>query len=78
MMQQNEDMMRKVEAYRDAVLRYEKLHAEVNALIRAHAGESQNMSAESRARYRELARQRDEAMNDVLWLEQQLQDDEIH
>ncbi len=64
-----------VERYRAAVLRYEQLHREVNALLQRHNGDSENLSDEARTQYRELARQRDDAMNEMRILEQTLMDD---
>lgn len=73
------DMKRILEDYRSVVLRYEKLHAEINALLAEHDGDSKKLSEEARERYRELAHQRDEAANEMRWMEQEYlsDDDEI-
>lgn len=70
------DELGSVQEYRRLVLEYEASHAEVNALIHAHQGNTENMSQEALARYRALARQRDELLNEIRWLEMQLLDDE--
>lgn len=75
-MTQNSDMLRKVQDYQNAVLLYEGLHAQVNQLIHDHGGTSEQMPPEALAEYRALARRRDEAMNDMRWLEQQILTDD--
>lgn len=75
-MTQDDDMLQKVEDYRRLVLLYEKLHAEINALISRYGGSSENMPPDELAHYRDLARNRDETLNDMRWLEQQLLDED--
>jgi hypothetical protein len=70
------EMRHRVQEYRKTVLIYESLHAEINALIKANNGSSDSMSEVDRQRYRELARKRDEVMNEMRWLESQLLDEE--
>ncbi len=68
----SDDALSKVEKYHKAVLNYEELQQQINALLRANDGSSDEMSELDRKQYRELARQRDEAMNEMRWLENQL------
>jgi hypothetical protein len=62
--------------YQQIVLRYEALDAEIDALIMAHGGTSEKMPAADLRRYRELARQRDELLNEMRLMEHQLALDE--
>ena len=62
--------------YRKVVLIYEGLNQEIDKLIMANGGGTENMSEEDLERYRTLARQRDEVLNEMRWLEQQLLDDD--
>ena len=66
------DDLNLVQRYREVVLRYEELDAEIDRLLEANGGHSENMSAEDLARYRALARQREEAEDEMHILEQQL------
>ncbi len=66
------DTQDKLQRYRKIVLQYEQLDEEIDALIMASDGIPENMSLEDRAQYRELARRRDEAQNEMRWLESQL------
>lgn len=70
------DDLTQVQTYRDMVLKYEGLNDEIQALIMAHDGGTENMSSEDVERYRILARQRDEALNEMRWLEHQLLEDD--
>jgi len=70
------DLAQQVQYYRKVVLQYEALDEEIDNLIMAHGGTSDKMSPEDHARYRELARQRDELLNEMRTLEQQLLDDD--
>lgn len=74
-MSDERDMLEMVERYQATVLRYESLHRQINALIQQFDGDSEKMSAEARIQYQDLARQRDEAMNELRWLEQELLDE---
>lgn len=73
------EMLRQVQNYRKIVLIYEGLNAEIHKLLEANTGGTEFMSPEDVQRYRELARQRDEMMSEMRWLEQQLleSDDDI-
>lgn len=70
------DMLERVQQYRQLVLRYEALDAEIDALIMSHGGASEKLPKEAFERYRTLARERDEVHNEMRLLEQQLLDDE--
>ncbi len=72
------DLLQQVQYYRKVVLMYEALDEEIDALIMAHGGTSDKMPWEDLRRYRDLARQRDELLNEMRTLEQQLlTDDEL-
>jgi hypothetical protein len=71
-----DDTFDKVRLYRELVLEYEKIDAEIDALIMAVDGAPDKMSAQERAHYRELARRRDELQNEMRWLEQQLMEED--
>lgn len=71
-MASSNDVLSKVESYRKAVLVYEDLQKQINHLLKSHRGSSDKMSEVDRRRYRELAHRRDEAMNEMRWLENQL------
>lgn len=74
----NDDMMDKVQSYQNVVLVYERLNGEINQLLTANNGATENMTKEDVARYRELARQRDEALNEMRILEKQLLDEDTN
>jgi hypothetical protein len=65
----------KAHEYEQAVLAYEKLDSEVDALLTAHGGHSENMTPAEFAHYRELAERRDLAYNTMKLLERQLLDE---
>lgn len=67
-----DDILNQIENYRTIVLTYEGLNDRIHALLRANNGATEHMSAADLALYRDLARQRDEASNEMRWLEQQL------
>jgi hypothetical protein len=73
---QDEDLLVKVQNYRDLVLTYERLNAEISQLLTENDGATENMSREDVQRYRELARQRDEALNEMRVLERLLLDED--
>jgi hypothetical protein len=75
-MSQNSGDLHRVQQYRKIVLLYEALDAQIDELIMAHGGTSEHMSAEALSRYRELARKRDEMLNDMRVLEHELRLDE--
>ncbi len=66
----------KVQRYREIVLRYEAVDAEIDALLTQHGGASENLSDEERGRYRQLAAQRDDLLNEMRVLEQELLEDD--
>jgi len=70
------DALHQVQKYRTIVLVYEALDAEIDELLTAHGGKAEFMSDADRARYVELARKRDEVLNEMRILEQQLHIDE--
>lgn len=65
----------RVDLYRQIVLQYEQINAEIAALF-AHGGGSDHMTDADRARYRELSHRRDELQNEMRLLEQQLLDED--
>ena len=72
MAENDSSILHRVQEYRKLVLLYESLDAKIDALIMEHDGAAENMSGEDRARYIELARQRDEVQNQMRQLEQEL------
>ncbi|MAS33238.1 MAG: hypothetical protein CL610_04485 [Anaerolineaceae bacterium] len=72
MADKSSDSYDKVRLYRELVLKYEEIDAEIDALIMAVSGAPDKLSSTERDRYRELARRRDELQNEMRWLEQQL------
>ena len=72
----SDDTHDKLERYRAIVLQYEQLDEEIDALIMASNGIPDHMPPEDRARYRDLARRRDEVQNEMRWLESQLMEDD--
>lgn len=65
-----------VQKYQETVLLYEGLDQEIDDLIMAHGGSSENMSPEELSKYRHLARLRDDVQNDMRALEHELRLDE--
>jgi len=70
------DSLALVHKYQSLVLTYEALDKEIDALIMAHGGLSENMPPEDLARYRNLARQRDDVQGEMHELEMELDIDE--
>lgn len=68
----SDDMREQVARYDDLVAKYHELDELIDTLIHEAAGHSENMSEESRERYRQLARQRDEVLNQMREMEQEL------
>ena len=54
------------------VLLYEALDEEIDQLLTAHGGGTEHMTEADQARYRELARKRDDVLNEMRILEQEL------
>jgi len=72
------DILQQVQYYRKVVLMYEALDEEIDSLIMAHGGTSDKMPPADLERYRDLARQRDELLNEMRAIEQKLlADDEM-
>lgn len=65
-----------VQRYRELVLRYEALDAEIDELIMSYGGKMEQMPHEALTRYRALARERDDVQNEMRQLEQLLLDDD--
>lgn len=61
-----------VRRYRQVVENYEAVDGQIDALIMANKGKSEDMSAADRHQYRSLARRRSEFLNEMRILEQQL------
>ncbi|MGJ3238205.1 MAG: hypothetical protein ACFE0Q_05815 [Anaerolineae bacterium] len=66
------DMLQQITRYNELVQAYEALDEQIDALLHAHHGHSENMSDASRTQYRELARQRDDLFNQMRTMEQTL------
>ena len=72
------DALNEVRNYRKMVLIYEALDEQIDKLIMENGGGSENMPPEALERYRDLARKRDDVLNEIRVLEQKLQlDDEM-
>ena len=65
----------KAHEYERSVLAYEKLDAEIDQLLSSRGGQSENLTDEEFAHYRELADLRDLAYNKMKVLEQELLDE---
>lgn len=65
-----------VQKYQEMVLLYEGLDQEIDDLIMAHGGVSENMPPEELSKYRHLARLRDDVQNEMRALEHELELDE--
>lgn len=76
MSEDEKGLLHQVQNYRKIVLLYEALDEEIDKLIMAHYGGTENMSKEDFARYRDLARRRDELLNEIRALESQLHIDD--
>lgn len=66
-----DDILHQVRNYRKTVLIYEALNQKISALL-----SNQEMTDAEIEEYRSLARQRDELLNEIRWMEQQLMVDE--
>jgi hypothetical protein len=71
-----QDVLEQMQAYRRVVELYEALDEEIDALIMRYDGATENMPEEEFHHYRQLAERRDEAYNQMLELEQNLQLDD--
>jgi hypothetical protein len=70
------DALHQVQKYRKVVLLYEALDKQIDDLIMTYGGFMEKMPPEALARYRELARRRDDVQNEMRALELELQIDE--
>jgi len=73
---EHDDLLDQVKIYQRKVLEYEAINDDINALIMANSGRSEDMSDDDLKRYRELAHKRDEMLHEIRWLEQQLLNDD--
>lgn len=76
MQDDNNSAYQLVQKYQELVLLYESLDKEIDGLIMAHGGGSENMPPETLAEYRHLARRRDDVQNEMRELEHELSIDE--
>ena len=68
----SDNMLQQVTQYNELVQQYHALDEQIDDLIHAHQGHSENMSDESREAYRQLARERDDVFNQMRTMEQTL------
>jgi hypothetical protein len=61
-----------VKRYQALVLQYSALDKQIDQLIMAHGGASENLSPEDRLQYRAMAQQRDEIQNEMHEIEVEL------
>lgn len=61
-----------VQHYQALVARYEALDEEIDALLMLHGGHTEDMPYVDLARYRKLARERDDLESEIRAVEQQL------
>ncbi len=76
MLNEKGDSLALVQKYQELVLVYEALDKEIDALIMAHGGSSEKIPPEDLARYRHLARRRDDVQGEMHELEMELNIDE--
>lgn len=79
MSEQERDARQQVEEYRQLVLRYEALDEEIDDFLASQGGKLDEMTEADLDHYRQMARQRDDLLNDMRALEHQLnitEDDE--
>lgn len=74
--QDSRSALQQVEHYRAVVLAYEAVDQEIDDLIMSFGGLMENMPSDVVLRYRELARRRDELLNEMRTLEHELQMDD--
>lgn len=73
----DKDMKHAVQEYRKIVLLYEAVDQQIDQLFSKHRGGTDKMSEEELTRYRQLARQRDELLNEMRIWEQHLLIDDV-
>ena len=69
---ENGDLLATVQQYRQLVEAYEALDGKIDELVTAARGNTEEMSAADLRRYRQLARKRNELLNDMRQMEQKL------
>ena len=69
---ESKNQLELVQEYRKQVLIYEELDEKIDSLIMANGGGTENMSEADLKQYRDWADQRNEALNEMRILEQQL------
>lgn len=68
----SDDTLHNIQFYQAFVHEYERLDEEIDQLIMVNGGTSDKMPPEALQRYRQLARQRDDVLNEMRRLEQRL------
>lgn len=68
----SQDMRQQVTVYNELVQQYHALDEQIDNLIHAHDGHSENMTEQSREQYRQLARKRDDLFSQMRTIEQEL------
>ncbi len=71
------ELLQNISTYQSLVLRYEAVHSTINALMHQHGGGTEHMSEADISQYRALARERDEVLNEMRFLEQLLNIDDL-
>ena len=71
------DLQAIIQRYQQLVLEYESLDQQIDKLLMEYGGASENMPQWELARYRKMARQRDNLQNEMRDLESQLQLDDL-
>lgn len=67
-----QDMQQQVKQYNSLVDEYHALDHEIDTLLNAHQGHTENMTSDDMALYRKLARKRDDVFNAMRVLGQDL------
>lgn len=75
-MTEHDNLLEQVKRYQGLVQQYEDLDREIDTLITEHDGSTEKMSAEAMQRYRAMARERAEVLNEMMVLERDLLSDE--
>lgn len=68
----SKDIRQQVIVYNELVQQYHALDEQIDDLIHAHDGHSENMTEQSREQYRQLARKRDDLFSQMRTIEQEL------
>jgi len=68
----SDDMRQQITQYDQLVQKYHALDEQIDNLLHAHQGHSENLSDSSRQKYRQLARERDDIFNQMRTMEQEL------